>query len=177
MKTLLNYFAILFVCSFLALLIFSNTSPTKGEMIDFDKVKVTGNNSEEKKDSFTDYINQEFTNFKISLGDSEEKIKELYGVPIETGYYEGGRFFDYEEVTFMVNPDTEKVVAIVKKERKKEMYPHDVKTLLGEPDFEGMNDMDGFWLLSYTSSNKQLLFEFKSPDSAIEFIWYREKFK
>ncbi|GAE29896.1 DUF4309 domain-containing protein [Alkalihalobacillus hemicellulosilyticus] len=108
------------------------------------------------------------------LGETFEEITEREGEPIETGYYEGGVYLQFERVTFFINPETQRSVAIALQIEEEALTEKELKKALGTPDISEMNQMDGYWMFSYDLDDYELMFEAKSKDDVIEFVWLRE---
>lgn len=137
-------------------------SPTK-QTIDFEWIE-------------KGYANQ-LDNVDLPLGTTKEELLAIRGTPLETGYYEGGEFFQYEDVTFFVNPETNRIVAIAMNIADKQMSIKDLKRALGTPDVSEENKMEGLWMLEYHLGKNILMFESRDndPKSIVEYVWLRER--
>lgn len=112
----------------------------------------------------------------LQLGTTKEELVSKRGTPIDTGYYEGGEFYQYEDVTFFVNPETNTVVAIAMNIADKQTTIKDLKRALGTPDVSEENKMEDLWMLEYRLGKNILMFESKDgdPNTIVEFVWLRE---
>ncbi|WP_062048441.1 DUF4309 domain-containing protein [Bacillus sp. JCM 19034] len=108
------------------------------------------------------------------LGETYDAIIKREGEPIETGYYEGGVYLQYGEVTYFINPETNKSVAIALQIEDQGLTHKEMKKALGTPDISEMNEMDGYWMFCYDLNEYQLMFEAKSEKDTIEYVWLRE---
>ncbi|ARK31192.1 DUF4309 domain-containing protein [Halalkalibacter krulwichiae] len=109
------------------------------------------------------------------LGETEEDIRESFGVPITTGSYEGGIFLEYSQATFFINPETKKSVAIASDISDERITFKDLKRLLGTPDSIDYNEMDDFWMYVYDLDEYELVFESVSEQSELSFVWLKSK--
>ncbi|OIJ18719.1 hypothetical protein BKP45_15655 [Anaerobacillus alkalidiazotrophicus] len=125
------------------------------------------------QDAFDLFIKKEFSDIALKIGDRKKSILAMYGKPNEVGSYEGGFFYDYDKVTFIVNPETDIIVAIVKKLQESDLLRTNVIDQLGEPDNEELDPMDGFWTIRYHKKDLQLIFESETKNNAIRYIWMR----
>lgn len=112
---------------------------------------------------------------ELPLGTTREELLAARGEPISLGSYEGGNFYEYDDVTFFINPETDKVVAIAKPIKEMKLTMEDIKYQLGSPDFEGMNEMDGLWMMEYEHNGKIVIFESWEEEGNVEFVWLRER--
>lgn len=113
---------------------------------------------------------------ELKLRTSREDLLQQRGIPIETGYYEGGEYYQYEDVTFFVNPETNLVVAIAMNIADQQLMIKDIKRALGTPDVSEENKMEDLWMLEYRLGKNILMFEAEDsePTTIVEFVWLRE---
>ncbi|MGO4887973.1 hypothetical protein ACJ2A9_09455 [Anaerobacillus sp. MEB173] len=104
------------------------------------------------------------------LGTLREELEEQRGKPIATGSYEGGDFYQYHDCTFFINPEDNRIVAIAV-QMEEELYGSDIKAIFGKPNFEGMNHMDGLWMIEYYVNENSVTFESIDEFSKIEYVW------
>ncbi len=111
----------------------------------------------------------------LPVGTSKEELLAQKGEPLDTGWYEGGLFYQYEEETYFIHPDREVVVAIAKPISKLELNVQDVKKALGNPDIDELNEMEGLWMIEYKIGNYRLMFEAEEQDGAVIYVWLFEQ--
>ena len=107
----------------------------------------------------------------FSLGTIVDKIIAEFGTPKETGFYEGGEYFEYETATYISNPQSREVVAIARPITQFHLNAMNIKKALGTPDVEDYYEMDGLWVLAYTIGDNRLLFEFPDKNSEALYVW------
>ena len=96
--------------------------------------------------------------------------------PIEVGSYEGGDYYQFENVTYFAHPIQEEVVAIARPIIELNLTVLDVKKALGNPDVEELNEMEGFGMMEYTIGGNRLMFEF-TEDTVVHYVWLHQNFE
>jgi hypothetical protein len=114
------------------------------------------------------YFDQEFVTLAekgflkgipFQVGTTVGEIKAHYGEPLEYGAIEGAFTMEYEEISFFyyarvtyderVNVKDDELITGIRLIPKEELYLHDMKTALGEPAYEGMNDMNNTFVAQF----------------------------
>ena len=114
------------------------------------------------------YFDQEFVTLAeqgflkgipFQVGTTVGEIKAHYGEPLEYGaiegaftmVYEGVAFFYYARVEYdeRVNVKDDELITGIRLIPKEELYLQDMKTALGEPTYEGMNDMNNTFVAQF----------------------------
>ncbi|WP_148296801.1 hypothetical protein [Halalkalibacter akibai] len=116
-----------------------------------------------------------FAPIDTELGIGEMGIRNLLGQPTKEGYYEGGRFLDYSDRTFFINPETNKSVAMAIDVKSYHLKKDDLKRTLGTPDESEFNEMDGLWMFVYKLEDYELMFEAETEDGILSHAWLRNK--
>ncbi len=111
------------------------------------------------------------------LGESENEIRKRLGDPESKGNYEGGSYLQYSPITYFINLDTKKSVAIALEMEKKQLTIKDLKRTLGTPDKSEFNEMDGVWMYVYKLGAYELMFEAHSEHAVLTYVWLRERIK
>ncbi|WP_216828161.1 hypothetical protein [Alkalihalobacterium elongatum] len=117
----------------------------------------------------------QLNNIEFPLGTDKEQILLSRGEAIDTGYYEGGEYFRYEDVTFFINPETNRLVAIALSTEKYDLDGKKLEETLGSPNVSERNEMEGLWMYEYDLGKYSLMFEAKEEEGEILFVWLREK--
>lgn len=87
----------------------------------------------------------------LEMGMSMAAVNEMYGQPVESEYFQGGKFNKYElddYNIFVFDADLEEVNNVMlapKFDFKLSM----VRDLLSDADYEGLGDEDGEWMILY----------------------------
>ncbi|MEB1809884.1 MAG: hypothetical protein LPK26_21755 [Bacillaceae bacterium] len=112
---------------------------------------------------------------EFQLGTEKETILASRGDAIDTGFYEGGEFFRYDDATFFINPETDRLVAIALSTEGYELDAAKLKEEFGDPDVSERNEMEGLWMFEYYLDKYSLMFEAEEEDGRILFAWLRER--
>ncbi|WP_209123669.1 hypothetical protein [Alkalihalobacillus sp. BA299] len=112
---------------------------------------------------------------EFQLGTEKDEILSKRGNAIETGYYEGGEYFRYDDATFFINPDTDRLVAIALSIEEYDLNGTKLKKILGTPDVSERNEMEGLWMYEYYLDKYTLMFEADNENGKILFAWLRER--
>lgn len=139
-------------------------------------VKEEVENVVEEEFDVNDYLTSIFINKGITIGFSKEELFAEHGTPESKGMYEGGHFFDYDFLTYFVNPDTEKVVAIALSGDgvSTEDWVEVEGELADKLKVEGMNEMEGLWMEIYDWMDYDIMIERESADAPPYYIWLME---
>ncbi len=79
---------------------------------------------------------------KHPIGTNISTIKEERPPAMEHGFYEGSPYTFYPEDTYFYNEDDERVTAVAYKGDRLKIKLDEVETILGEPTYEGFNEME-----------------------------------
>ncbi|MFV8827529.1 hypothetical protein [Alkalihalobacterium sp. APHAB7] len=112
---------------------------------------------------------------EFQLGTTKETILSGRGDAMDTGFYEGGEFFRYDDATFFINPETDRLVAIALSTEGYELDAAKLKEVLGSPDVSERNEMEGLWMYEYYLDKYSLIFEAEEEGGKILFTWLRER--
>lgn len=101
---------------------------------------------------------------EFKIGSSYKEITDMLGNPKNKSTFNGGEVLTYGDASYIITPDTKVVVGIMVKNGKTlygvkvGMKTSDIKKVLGNPDFEGEDEMEGMWNLSYKAGDNTVLF-------------------
>lgn len=108
------------------------------------------------------------------LGTDKSTILNTLSEPIDSGYYEGGEFFQFEKETYFFNPLTDQLVAIAIPLEEHQFTIPDIRRALGSPDISEWNLMDDLWMIEYKLDRYRLMFEAVEEDGMVLYVWLRE---
>ncbi|MEN1760317.1 hypothetical protein AAIG11_07525 [Anoxynatronum sibiricum] len=112
------------------------------------------------------------------FGLHESTILYEMGTPMDTGYYNGGTYFKYDEIVLVVDHNQE-VSAVLFSDLPDAPVGTSfkkIKEIYGEPDAEGISEMDNTWFLMYTIDETYVvdISGFNGPSSDwVEIRWYK----
>ena len=122
-----------------------------------------------------DYIeNGMLDNSPIKLGFHVSFVTDTYGEPAKKDLHEGAVYYSYPDkhITFFIGLYDDLVTAIVTSEGgelfgvKIGMTCDEIKDILGSPDIEGYDEMEGDYFMLYESGIHQLYFFSRNENSA-----------
>lgn len=116
-----------------------------------------------------------FAPVQLKIGQTNHEISASFGEPAERGSYEGGDYWQYGDITFFIDPETNRSVAIALNIEKDQLTEEDLRRELGTPDRSELNAMDGYWMYVYELDEYELVFEAKSEHETILYAWLRKK--
>ncbi|OLO40700.1 hypothetical protein BTR23_04285 [Alkalihalophilus pseudofirmus] len=112
---------------------------------------------------------------EFRIGTNKDEILSKRGTAIDTGYYEGGQFFRYDDATFFINPETNQLVAIALSTEDDDLDASKLKKALGTPDVSERNEMEDLWMYEYYLDQYSLMFEADEENGNILFAWLKKR--
>ncbi|WP_280769153.1 hypothetical protein [Salipaludibacillus daqingensis] len=114
---------------------------------------------------------------QADIGDSITQIIEQRGDPFETGYYGGGPYYHFDDVTFFTAPESDTIVAMAfsgaeltsDEDKALEGFNHDEAILKGE------NEIDNYWVEIYVVNDVEVMIEREEENAEPSFVWLTEK--
>ncbi|MGM0841726.1 MAG: S-layer homology domain-containing protein [Bacillota bacterium] len=96
--------------------------------------------------------------------------------PSWSGYFGGGFGRKYDGCIYYGGDSTTSgpISAIDLTGEKLPKTPAQIKQVIGKPDYEGYDAMDGLWMMYYEVNEYELYFLFDSPDSKLSYLRYKE---
>lgn len=114
---------------------------------------------------------------EFRLGTSRDQIVDAWGEPIETNPYLGGELLTYNDAFLLISPIDNSLSAIIVTQTEKPVYgvhvgmlPSEIKSILGQPFSEGMNEMTEAWDLTYKLGEIDLTFESEHEEAPTHFV-------
>ncbi len=108
-----------------------------------------------KIDQFPEAAQGKFTDLAITFEDSRAKVVKELGDPDEITTWQGSDLYIYNNIGIYIDPSEEKVTGLTAGEGyrtygiKIGMTADEIKSVLGEPDYEGENLESGANVLEY----------------------------
>lgn len=162
------------------LLVVTGCAQVQSEQMEQESVEIQASILSQKQ-SFLSFswieqgYNGVFVPVNEKLGQSETTLRARLGKPISEGNYEGGLFLEYKDVTYFIDPETKKNVAIAISIKREKLTDLDLKRTIGTPDQSQFNEMDGVWMYVYELGDFELMFEAPSERAILSHAWLKEK--
>jgi len=108
---------------------------------------------------FPEAAQGKFTDLSITFNDSREKVIRELGDPDEITTWQGSELYIYNNIGIYIDPSDEKVTGLTAGEGyrtygiKIGMTGDEIKSILGEPDYEGENLESGASVLEYEAGD------------------------
>jgi len=114
----------------------------------------------------------------FGIGTMMKEIIDTWEEPNESGFYEGAKYYIYDECTFFSDVNGQKVTVVVIQGEKFswDEIPTltEVRSLLGTPEEEiNESDIDEEWSMGYQFGNYWLYIASDGPDHAIAYIFLK----
>ncbi|OEH92555.1 hypothetical protein [Bacillus solimangrovi] len=113
----------------------------------------------------------------VQIGSAKEEIMEEFGQPIEETMYDGAELLVYDNIAFSLSQVDSTLIAVTLITNKISLFGvhveqplNEVKEILGEPTYEGLNDITGEWLLHYSVGENEVYIEAKNNNSDVSLI-------
>ncbi|WP_078430595.1 DUF4309 domain-containing protein [Alkalihalobacterium alkalinitrilicum] len=120
-------------------------------------------------------LDGQLDDIEFRIGTNKDEILSKRGTAIDTGYYEGGQFFRYDDATFFINPETNQLVAIALSTEDEDLDASKLKKALGTPDVSERNEMEDLWMYEYYLDQYSLMFEADEENGNILFAWLKKR--
>lgn len=125
------------------------------------------------KEFLTSAKEGKFPNSKLTIGMSTAEALAIQPNPLKKFYYEGGEFHQYNDYSFIINPDVGRVVVLAIHGDKLGINTDEMRAILGEPTDSYFNDMEGGYVHEYTNDDMSLMFHSDAEDGPIKGLWLR----
>ncbi len=125
------------------------------------------------KDFLTYAKEGKFPNSKLTIGMSTAEALTIQPNPLKKFYYEGGEFHQYNDYSFMTNPDVDKVVVLAIHGDKISIDTDEMIAILGEPTDSYFNEMEGGFVHEYITGERTLMFYSDAETGPIIGLWLR----
>ncbi|WLR51291.1 DUF4309 domain-containing protein [Bacillus tianshenii] len=127
--------------------------------------------------SLEDFAQGKLDGLRVSLGATKEEIVKEYGEPQEEGAFEGTNYLIYEHFNLSLPPYDPRLNAVELKTDELTMFGvhpgmslDEIKDVLGEPEYEGLNEKNGGWLLHYQAGGNDVYIEAKNNNDKVNII-------